>query len=132
MNSMQDAEFTKLLRQQVRECSFDFCAAASAIRFYYSEKGRAMQLQAHEQSYVTLSEDTCREYFATDYRSIECTDHSLTQQHGPQTYDDVVKLQRRIEQLSRLNNSRVFERVYESLGITPGMKPCPVFSDSST
>ena len=119
MEDAKDLELAQLMRKVVRECSFDFELAAATIRSHYSEKHQASALQRHERKHLNITAGECRAIFAMDYNN-SAPAPGAAELEEPQTFDDVLKLQRRIEEQSRLNHARVFDRVFASLGITPG------------
>lgn len=112
-----DKELTGLVRSLVRECSFDFKAVAARVRECYAEIERTSGLKPHEKKFLNISTSECRSFFAADYLD---TDQNAPIIEEPQSFEDVVHLQRRIEERSRASHARVFERVRASLGIDPG------------
>ena len=121
LTNAPDSEFIKLLRSTTRECSFDFNEVALRIRYHYQEKG--VGIKEHERNYLHITAPQCREHFATDYGASSCQTSgmfasvSTVDSNLPQTSDDVLKLQQRLEEESRISHARIFERVYHSLGI---------------
>ena len=114
-----DSELCTLIRETVRACCFDFDKAASTIRSHYAMKGKEAGLTPLEHNCLVISAAECRARFAADY--------ATAQPAVPETFEEVTKLQKRIQEQSRLSHARVFERVYESLGITPGDTNCVYF-----
>ena len=115
-----DTELLELMRKLVRECSFDFNRVATKVKLYYSKKDREMTIKDHERQYLNIEASACRASFAADYNEIGNHKEASPVLMEPQTFEDVVKLQRHIEEQSRLSHARVFERVSVSLGVSPG------------
>lgn len=111
-----ESGLSTLIRDKVRECCFDFEKAASEVRSHYKLKGRDVDLTPPEHNCLVISAAECRARFAADYDS--------SQPSSPESFVEVANLQRRIQEQSRLSHARVFERVYKSLGITPGGLDC--------
>jgi hypothetical protein len=118
--TLTDAELAELMRTLVRECSFDFNRVATKVKMHYSKRDRDNTIQSHERAYLTIDAAACRACFAADFKESDKHQEVSPTLLEPQTYEDVVRLQRHIEEQSRLSHARVFERVSESLGVSPG------------
>lgn len=82
-------------------------------------------LQEHERDYLVINAATCRSHFAADFNETSNHSEQPAALAEPQTFEDVARLQRHIEEQSRLSHARVFERVYASLGVAPGAALAP-------
>jgi hypothetical protein len=126
-------ELVDAVRRATRRSCFDFDAAALEVRREASELFKSKQAGGESHVWaergMNLTADECREIFSSDFKAKVVTPDATQLLPQPESratvslssdkisYDDIIRVQEELEGAARQNYERVFQRVYQSLGL---------------